>query len=32
VGVPLAFAAARLLHVGRFGRRTYHARIEHAGK
>ena len=25
VGVPLAFAAARLLHVGRFGRHAHHA-------
>jgi NhaA family Na+:H+ antiporter len=26
IGVPLAFAAARLLHVGRFGRHAHHAR------
>ena len=30
VGVPLAFAMARLLHVGRFGRHTHHARVAHA--
>jgi NhaA family Na+:H+ antiporter len=26
IGVPLAFAVARLLHVGRFGRHAHHAR------
>lgn len=26
IGVPLAFAAARLLHAGRFGRHAHHAR------
>jgi NhaA family Na+:H+ antiporter len=28
-GVPLAFAAARLLHVGRFSRHTHHGRAAH---
>jgi NhaA family Na+:H+ antiporter len=32
VGVPLAFAAAWLLHVGRFGRHAHHARGAHAEK
>jgi NhaA family Na+:H+ antiporter len=27
IGVPLTFAAARLLHVGRFGRRAHHAPV-----
>ena len=29
IGVPLAFAAARLLHVGRFGHHSHHARAAH---
>jgi hypothetical protein len=29
IGVPLAFATARLLHAGRFGRHAHHARVAH---
>lgn len=29
IGVPLAFAAARLLHAGRFDRHAHHARVGH---
>jgi NhaA family Na+:H+ antiporter len=32
IGVPLAFAAARLLHAGRFGRHAHHAPVAHAEK